>query len=72
MKDRQMVSEDPGQFADVPFHAGLICINGPDGMTAELQRELFRGRTRWNRRCGAARKRGHRRRSRVFGRWFHH
>ena len=30
-----------GQFADVPLHAGLICINGPDGMTAEAQCELF-------------------------------
>jgi hypothetical protein len=30
-----------GQFADVPLHAGLICMNGPDGMTAEVQCELF-------------------------------
>lgn len=30
-----------GQFADVLLHAGLICINGPDGMTAEIQCELF-------------------------------
>jgi hypothetical protein len=30
-----------GQFADVPLHAGLICIDGPDGMTAEVQSELF-------------------------------
>lgn len=30
-----------GQFADVPLHAGLICINGPDGMNAEIQCELF-------------------------------
>jgi hypothetical protein len=30
-----------GQFASVPLHAGLICINGPDGMTAEVQCELF-------------------------------
>jgi hypothetical protein len=30
-----------GQFADVPLHAGLICINGPHGMTAEVQCELF-------------------------------
>jgi hypothetical protein len=30
-----------GQFADVPLHAGLSCINGPDGMTAEAQCELF-------------------------------
>jgi hypothetical protein len=37
-------ADDPGtkgQYADVPLHAGLICINGPDGMTAELQCELF-------------------------------
>ncbi len=31
-----------GQFAAVPLHAGLICINGPDGTTAEIQCELFR------------------------------
>ena len=30
-----------GQFADVPLHAGLVCINGPDGMNAEIQCELF-------------------------------
>lgn len=30
-----------GQFANVPLHAGLVCINGPDGMTAEVQCELF-------------------------------
>jgi hypothetical protein len=30
-----------GQFADAPLHAGLVCINGPDGMTAEIQCELF-------------------------------
>lgn len=30
-----------GQFADVPLHAGLVCINGPNGMTAEVQCELF-------------------------------
>lgn len=30
-----------GQFANVPLHAGLICINGPPGMTAEVQCELF-------------------------------
>jgi hypothetical protein len=30
-----------GQFADIPLHAGLVCINGPDGMTAEIQCELF-------------------------------
>jgi hypothetical protein len=30
-----------GQFADVPLHGGLICINGPDGMTAEVRSKLF-------------------------------
>lgn len=30
-----------GQYADVSLHAGLICINGPVGMDAELQGELF-------------------------------
>jgi predicted nuclease of predicted toxin-antitoxin system len=30
-----------GQFADVPLHAGLVCINGPTGMTAEVQCQLF-------------------------------
>ena len=30
-----------GQFADVPLHAGLVCINGPDGMNVEVQCELF-------------------------------
>lgn len=30
-----------GQYADVSLHAGLICINGPAGMDAELQSELF-------------------------------
>ena len=37
-------ADDPGasgQFADVPLHAGLVCINGPDGMNAEVQCELF-------------------------------
>ena len=27
---------DGGQFADVPLHAGLVCINGPNGMTADV------------------------------------
>jgi hypothetical protein len=31
---------DTGQFANVPLHAGLVCINGPNGMTAEVQCEL--------------------------------
>jgi hypothetical protein len=30
-----------GQFADVPLHAGFVCINGPHGMTVEVQCELF-------------------------------
>ena len=30
-----------GQYADVWLHAGLICINGPAGMDAELQKELL-------------------------------
>lgn len=30
-----------GQYADVSLHAGLICINGPVQMDAELQSELF-------------------------------
>ncbi|MGH9342198.1 MAG: DUF5615 family PIN-like protein [Terriglobia bacterium] len=30
-----------GQYADVPLHAGLICLNGPVGMDLALQRELF-------------------------------
>lgn len=30
-----------GQYADVSLHAGLICINGPLGMGAKLQCELF-------------------------------
>lgn len=39
-------AENPGtkgQYAGVALHAGLVCINGPDGMTAELQCELFAG-----------------------------
>jgi hypothetical protein len=30
-----------GQYADVVIHAGLICLNGPKGMTADVQLELF-------------------------------
>lgn len=30
-----------GQYADVSLHAGLICVNGPVGMDAELQSELL-------------------------------
>lgn len=36
--------EDPGsrgQYAGVSLHAGLICLNGPNGMRAALQCELF-------------------------------
>lgn len=30
-----------GQYADVLVHAGLVCLNGPDGMTVSVQLELF-------------------------------
>lgn len=30
-----------GQYANVPLHAGLICLNGPVGMDLDLQLELF-------------------------------
>jgi len=30
-----------GQFADVPIHAGLVCLNGPPAMNLDLQMELF-------------------------------
>jgi len=30
-----------GQYADMPIHAGLICLNGPPGMDLDLQLELF-------------------------------
>lgn len=30
-----------GQYARVDLHAGLICLNGPDGMLRDLQIELF-------------------------------
>jgi hypothetical protein len=30
-----------GQYADVAIHAGLICLNGPEGMDLNLQLELF-------------------------------
>jgi hypothetical protein len=30
-----------GQYADVPIHAGLICINGPDAMCAADEAALF-------------------------------
>jgi len=30
-----------GQYADVPLHAGLICLNGPVGMKLPFQIMLF-------------------------------
>ena len=30
-----------GQFAGVELHAGLICLNGPEGMDLDMQLELF-------------------------------
>ena len=30
-----------GQYSDVALHAGLICLNGPEGMDLNLQLELF-------------------------------
>ena len=30
-----------GQYADVELHAGLICLNGPDGMDRKTQLMLF-------------------------------
>lgn len=30
-----------GQYADVVLHAGLICLNGPEGMDLDVQFELF-------------------------------
>lgn len=30
-----------GQYANIPLHAGLICINGPERLTAEIEVELF-------------------------------
>ena len=30
-----------GQYTNVPIHAGLVCINGPDSMSAEDETELF-------------------------------
>ena len=30
-----------GQYAGVEIHAGLICLNGPEGMDLDLQLELF-------------------------------
>ena len=30
-----------GQYAQVPLHSGLVCINGPESMNLDLQIELF-------------------------------
>ena len=30
-----------GRFAGVGLHAGLICLNGPEGMDLDMQLELF-------------------------------
>lgn len=30
-----------GQYADVMIHAGLVCLNGPEGMKVDVQLELF-------------------------------
>jgi hypothetical protein len=30
-----------GTYADVEIHAGLICLNGPEGMNLDMQLELF-------------------------------
>ena len=30
-----------GQYSDVTIHAGLICLNGPEGMDLDMMRELF-------------------------------
>ena len=30
-----------GQYADVEIHAGLVCLNGPDGMDLDAQIEKF-------------------------------
>jgi hypothetical protein len=32
-----------GQYADVMLHAGLVCLNGPEGMDLDMQMELFEG-----------------------------
>ena len=32
---------EKGQYARVDLHAGLVCLNGPEGMTRALQLELF-------------------------------
>ncbi len=30
-----------GQYADVAIHAGVVCLNGPQGMDLDMQLELF-------------------------------
>jgi hypothetical protein len=30
-----------GQYQRAELHAGLICLNGPEGMDLEMQRDLF-------------------------------
>jgi hypothetical protein len=30
-----------GQYADVPLHAGIVCLNGPVGMDLDWHRRLF-------------------------------
>jgi len=30
-----------GQYADVEIHAGLVCLNEPDGMDLDVQIEMF-------------------------------
>lgn len=30
-----------GQYADVALHAGLVCLDSPDGMNLDIQVELF-------------------------------
>jgi hypothetical protein len=30
-----------GQYAGVEIHAGLVCLNGPDGMDLDVQIEMF-------------------------------
>ena len=30
-----------GQYADIAIHAGLVCLNGPEGMNVDVQLELF-------------------------------
>jgi hypothetical protein len=42
--DFRGLAENPGskgQYADVPIHAGLICLNGPPSMDLDMQIELF-------------------------------